>query len=61
MKFLSGDMVCDMVQLSRSTIDRKEKRGEFPARCRVSTNRVRWVLEEVEKWMEDRMEAREIA
>ena len=61
MKFLSGDMVCDMVQLSRSTIDRKEKRGEFPARCRVSTNRVRWVLEEVEDWISARMKEREVA
>jgi len=40
--------------LSPRTIDRMEKRGEFPRRFRVSVGTVGWRSEDVQRWIEDR-------
>jgi prophage regulatory protein len=41
--------------LSRSTIWRLERRGEFPRRHRISTNAVAWIEEEVMTWIRTRI------
>lgn len=40
-----------MVKLSRSTVYRLEKRGDFPARIQLSPNGVGWKKNEVDKWI----------
>jgi prophage regulatory protein len=40
--------------LSRSTLWRLEKRGEFPQRINISSNRVGWYEDEVSTWIESR-------
>lgn len=37
--------------LSASTIDRLEKRGEFPMRRRLSPGRIGWIQDEVNHWV----------
>lgn len=39
--------------LSRSTIWRLERRGEFPRHCRISSGAVAWLESEVSEWMRD--------
>jgi prophage regulatory protein len=41
--------------LSRSTIWRLERRGEFPQHRRISTNAVAWLEYEVVNWIQSRM------
>jgi prophage regulatory protein len=48
-----------MVGLSRSTILRLEKRGEFPKRVRLSRNAKGWVYREVILWLEERERERD--
>jgi len=45
-------------QLSRVTIWRMERRGEFPARRQLSANSVGWIEREVEAWLSTRRRAR---
>jgi predicted DNA-binding transcriptional regulator AlpA len=40
--------------LSRTTIWRLERRGQFPQRIRLSRNTVGWRLEEIRDWIESR-------
>ena len=46
-----------LVPLSESTVWRKEKRGEFPQRIRISEKRVAWRRSEIEAWLAERMAA----
>lgn len=39
--------------LSYSTIYKLEKAGKFPARRRISNNRVCWLISEVQEWMQN--------
>ena len=55
MRFLRIDEVIDKVGLSRPTIWRLERAGEFPRRRQLGRNSVGWVEEEVEKWMQSRV------
>ena len=55
MRFLRIDEVIDKVGLSRPTIWRLERAGEFPKRRQLGRNSVGWVEEEVEEWMESRV------
>lgn len=41
--------------LSRTTIWRMSRRGEFPAPVRLTSNRIGWSLNAVEAWLADRM------
>lgn len=40
--------------LSRSTIDRAERRSEFPRRVALGKNSVGWKEEEVQAWIDSR-------
>lgn len=46
--------VAQRVALSRSTIWRMERAGQFPPRRRVSVNKVAWWEPEVEEWLRNR-------
>jgi prophage regulatory protein len=51
-KLLRFPAVRERTGLSRSTIWRLERRGEFPKHHRISPNIVAWVEEDVTNWIE---------
>jgi prophage regulatory protein len=51
LKFLRFAAVRDRTGLSRSTIWRLERRGEFPRHRRISPNAVGWLEVEIQDWM----------
>ena len=54
MQFLRADELIAKVGLSRPTIWRLERSGEFPRRRLLGRKSVAWVEEEVEEWMASR-------
>lgn len=50
-------VVLDETNLSRATIDRLEKKREFPQRVRLSPRRVAWKAEEIRRWIATRQRA----
>ena len=48
-----------MVPYTPQHILRLEKMGRFPKRIRVGENRVAWLLPEIERWLAERISARE--
>ena len=46
----STRQVLQRTGLSKSTIDRLERNGKFPCRVQISTQRIGWLVEEVEAW-----------
>ena len=55
--FTTRDLL-QITGLSKSTIDRLERRGEFPQRVELSKQRIGWVVEEVEAWRRERVSFR---
>ena len=55
-RLLRFPAVRDRTGLSRSTIWRLERRGEFPRHRRISANVVVWVEEEISNWIASRVE-----
>src|SRR5262249_53376442 len=53
-RFLRGHEVLTRTGLSRTTIWRLERFGNFPARRRLSPNTVGWRESEVEEWIASR-------
>ena len=43
--------------LSRSSIYDKMKKGEFPLSIRLGLRSVGWIADEVEEWIQDRIDA----
>ena len=61
MKLLSKKQVKALVLYSYAHIDRLEMAGLFPKRVKLSlhrTGRVGWIEEEIEKWLQVRVDAR---
>ncbi len=40
--------------LSRSSLDRWEKSGDFPKRIRLGANSIAWRSEDVQRWLQER-------
>lgn len=53
-RILGTQEVLRIVPLSRVTLWRLERKGQFPQRIQVSANRVGWFADEVEAWLESR-------
>ncbi len=53
-KFLTQKQVVDLVGLSRTTIWRLERAGQFPRRLQVSAKAVRWNQTEIFEWISSR-------
>ena len=53
-EFLNKRQLKALIGLSYSSIYRLEKRGLFPGRIELSTNRVAYKFQEVIQWMEAR-------
>lgn len=47
-----------LVKYSPQHIARLEKAGKFPKRLQLGQNRVAWLLQEVEDWIEKRVQQR---
>jgi prophage regulatory protein len=54
LKLIRFPVVRDRTGLSRSTIWRLERRGDFPRHFRIAPNVVAWVEEEVAGWIQAR-------
>lgn len=52
LKLLRFPAVRERTGLSRSTIWRLERRGEFPKHHRIAPNVVAWIEEEITSWIE---------
>jgi prophage regulatory protein len=50
--------VTEMTGLSRTTIWRRERKGEFPQRVKLGPQAVGWRADEIEEWIESRPRAR---
>ena len=57
-KILSAPEVSELTGLSRTTIWRLERDGEFPQRRQISRQRVGHLCSEVLRWIEERPMAR---
>ena len=55
LKLLRFPAVRERTGLSRSTIWRLERQGDFPKHRRISPNAVAWVEEEVMSWMHSKV------
>lgn len=53
-RLLRIEEVKERTGLSRTTIWRRERSGEFPTRVRLGDNTVAWHENEVEDWIESR-------
>lgn len=59
MKLLSKKAVREKVCYSPQHIARLEKAGKFPKRVNLGLNRVAWVEEEINEWIEARIAERD--
>jgi prophage regulatory protein len=57
--FLTRKQLIVITGLSRDTIDRLERRGEFPKRIVLSGRKVCWDLQEVQAWHRTRKAERD--
>lgn len=55
--FVKMKKVIEMTCLSKATLWRLEKKGDFPAKRNISEGRIGWVLSEVLEWIESRPKA----
>lgn len=55
LRLLRFPTVRERTGLSRSTIWRLERRGEFPRHRRISANAVAWVEDEIMQWIQSRV------
>jgi prophage regulatory protein len=51
---LSHKAVLERVPVSRTTLWRLERAGQFPKRIQISPNRVAWLESDVDSWLEGR-------
>ena len=54
MRLLRVEEVEERTGMSRVTIWRKEKNGEFPERRKITDHMVGWLESEVDEWIESR-------
>ena len=54
MKILRTHQVMKVTGLSRSTLWRLERRGDFPPRLRLSWNSCGWLDSEIQDWLRSR-------
>ena len=56
-RFINEHQCAELTNLSRVTRWRMMRRGEFPAKIRLSPNRTAWKLSSVLRWMSERKAA----
>lgn len=60
-KIIRLPTVQDIIGLSKPTIYRMMKRGEFPAQIKMGPKASGWLMSEVQDWVSSRQAARRIA
>ncbi|MDA8770476.1 AlpA family phage regulatory protein [Planktomarina temperata] len=50
--------IVQRIPYSQNHLRRLEAKGSFPKRIRIGANRVAWVREEIDSWIEARLNAR---
>lgn len=50
--------VCKMTSLSRTAINERRAKGQFPKEVYLGEKRIAFVLDEVEQWIKERIRAR---
>jgi prophage regulatory protein len=58
-RLLSLEQVQHLIPYSTSHIYRLEKGNNFPHRVSIGPNRVAWVKDEIDRWLEDRVAERD--
>ena len=51
-QLLSVKQVCELTSISRSTVYRKVDAGTFPPPVHLGGNMVRWVLRDIQNWIQ---------
>jgi prophage regulatory protein len=54
MKILRARQVTSTTGLSRTTLWRLERRGDFPRRVRLGPNSTGWIESEIQEWIKSR-------
>ncbi len=57
-KLLTQKQVMAIVPYSHTHIWRLERAGKFPQRLKLGPNRVGWLAEEIEAWVQDKAQLR---
>ena len=60
-RLLTNEEVLSWVPLCRSTLHLKVKLGEFPAPVRISPRRIAWREEDIQRWIDSRVDAVEVS
>jgi prophage regulatory protein len=50
--------IAQRIPYSQNHLRRLEAKGSFPKRIRIGANRVAWVRQEIDSWIEARLNAR---
>jgi len=57
-ELIVADEIARRIPYSQNQLRRLEAKGSFPKRVRIGANRVAWVRQEIDDWIEARMNAR---
>ena len=60
MKAIKLPKVMEITSLSNATIYRLIKQGDFPKQIKLSQRTVVWNMDEIDNWLEHKMDAREL-
>lgn len=50
--------ISELIPYSQNHLRRLEAKGQFPKRIRIGENRVAWLKDEIDSWIEERVKAR---
>ena len=57
-ELIVADEIAQRIPYSQNHLRRLEAQGSFPKRVRICANRVAWVRQEIDSWIEARLNAR---
>jgi prophage regulatory protein len=57
-ELIVADEIAQRIPYSQNHLRRLEAKGSFPKRVRIGANRVAWVRQEIDSWIEARLDSR---
>ena len=57
-ELIIANEITKLIPYSQNHLRRLEAQGNFPKRIRIGANRVAWLREEIDRWIEARVAAR---
>ena len=57
-ELIVADEIAQRIPYSQNHLRRLEAQGSFPKRVRIGANRVAWVRQEIDSWIDARLNAR---